>query len=90
MVPDAFSYPLKMAVVQPRLPSGIRATYLSLQSLCGRFLLAISLFVISFMVPEGGTLDQNALRMVLPIYLVAGALIIGWLVLTVQWMKASD
>lgn len=40
MVPDSLSQPFILARMQPLLPDGIRATYLSLQSLAGRILFA--------------------------------------------------
>ena len=76
MVPDAFARPIILAYVQPRLDSTYRATYLSLQSLTGRLILAGTLFAISFAVPDTGLLTQADLATILPWYVAAGILLL--------------
>ncbi|MGY9057576.1 MAG: hypothetical protein ACKVGZ_18605, partial [Alphaproteobacteria bacterium] len=52
MVPDALAKPLILASIQPRLESAYRATFLSLQSLIGKLLLAGSIGIASTVAPE--------------------------------------
>lgn len=56
MVPDSLSQPFILARIQPLLPDGIRATYLSVQSLAGRLLFAGTLSLAATQ-----TTDQTAI-----------------------------
>ena len=87
MVPDALARPLILAYVQPRLKSSYRATYLSLQSLTGRLILAGTLFVISLSVPDNAILSHADLQTVLPWYVAAGLAVLAGLFLTVRYVK---
>ncbi|NNE22729.1 MAG: MFS transporter [Rhizobiales bacterium] len=87
MVPDAFARPMILAYVQPRLKSSYRATYLSLQSLIGRLILAASLFAISFAVPDNSILRQADLQAVLPWYVGAGLFLLIVLAVTSRVLK---
>lgn len=87
MVPDAFARPMILAYVQPRLKSSYRATYLSLQSLIGRLILAATLFVISFTVPDNAILRQADLQAILPLYVGAGLFLLIVLAATARVLK---
>ena len=87
MVPDAFARPIILAYVQPRLESSYRATYLSLQSLIGRLILAASLFAASFVVANEDILSRSDMMLVLPWYVAAGAILIAILALTAKALK---
>ena len=87
MVPDAFARPMILAYVQPRLKSSYRATYLSLQSLIGRLILAATLFAISFTVPDNSILRQADLQAVLPWYVGAGLILLIVLAATSRVLK---
>ncbi len=84
MVPNALSRPFVLEVIQPRLASGYRATYLSMQSLVGRLMFAASQFLAAWAVVEAGRLDDQVMGQVMPYYALAAiALVIG-LALTAQ------
>lgn len=87
MVPDAFARPMILASVQPRLQSSYRATYLSLQSLCGRVILAGTLLAVSFAVPGEGALQHASLQVILALYVAAGLILIAILGLTVRYIQ---
>jgi hypothetical protein len=81
MVPNAFARPLILAGVQPQLASAYRASFLSLQGLVGRLLLAATLFVIASAAPSDGALSHAALQQVLPWYVAVGIALLhglGW------------
>jgi MFS family permease len=82
MVPDALAKPLILASIQPRLESAYRATFLSLQSLIGKLLLAGSIGIASTVAPENSDLSHAALQAILPLYLEPGVLLVLVLVLT--------
>ncbi len=75
MVPDSWSQPFLRARVQPLLPDGTRATYLSLQSLAGRILFAITLSIASAQAPGGGLLPYADMQTILAIYAGCGVLL---------------
>ncbi|MEZ4323019.1 MAG: MFS transporter [Myxococcota bacterium] len=79
-VPSGLLGPLTDAEVHPRLPSSIRATWLSLQSLAGRLLFAAVLVVLAWGVGEDWSFE--ALRRVL--VPSAGAAVVG--ALLALWM----
>ncbi|MCA8927291.1 MAG: MFS transporter [Alphaproteobacteria bacterium] len=77
MVPNAFARPLILAGVQPQLERAYRATFLSLQSLLGRVILAGTLLLVSETLPSEGVLTHAALRQVLPWYVAVGAAVLA-------------
>ena len=79
MVPNAFAQPFILAEIQPRIDSANRATYLSLQSLCGRLGLALTLFVGATIVDGTQALSHAALQWVLVPYVIVGVAI--WIML---------
>lgn len=87
MVPDGLSRPFILARIQPLLADRRRATYLSLQSFCGRLALAGSLLVFA-----AGTSDETAMpypeiQTILLWYLGTGLVVIGGLALTVRAVR---
>jgi len=74
-VPTALTVPLMLSVVHPRIDSGQRATYLSLQSLAGR--LAFSLCLLATARTMGGleSLNHSAMRAILLTYLAGMAVV---------------
>ncbi len=87
MVPEALTWPMFLAAVQPKLQSGYRATYLSLQSLIGRIILAGTLLVAGLAVPDFGTLQHSTLQTILLSYFAAGAILLVVLGLTTRFLK---
>ena len=90
MVPGAFSRPFILAGVQPRIDSDLRATFLSLQSLCGRVLLAVTLLVVAFDAPTEGTLPAAALQQILLFYVVAGCAVFAALLIRIRALDGRD
>ncbi|MDJ0638969.1 MAG: MFS transporter [Paracoccaceae bacterium] len=72
MVPDSFSRPFILARIQTELPDGIRATYLSLQSLAGRILFAASLYLASGSASDVGEMAPDEVRLVLGVFAAVG------------------
>lgn len=72
MVPDSLSRPFILARIQPELPSEIRATYLSLQSLAGRILFAASLALASVNASDIGAMAGGEIRAILSAYALVG------------------
>lgn len=81
MVPDALARPFILARIQPMLRSGMRATYLSIQSLSGRIFFAATLFLASTSASEVNQMPHEDIRMILAAYAGFGAL--AWLGLAV-------
>ncbi len=90
MVPNAFAQPFILANIQPRIDSTNRATYLSLQSLCGRLGLGMTLFVGATLVDGTHSLSHATLQWVLAVYVVAGVAIWVTLLLTSHRISADD
>ena len=72
MVPDSLSRPFLLARIQPLLPDDVRATYLSIQSLAGRLLLAGTLLLATRAVPDNDALRGDDLTLVLGAYTAVG------------------
>lgn len=89
MVPDAFSRPFVIARIQPLLPSEVRATYLSVQSLCGRILFAASLWVASGSANDAGTLPYAEIQQILGWYVGLGLVAIVVLLLTLRFAQVD-
>lgn len=88
MVPDAIARPFILEVVQPRIDSHYRATYLSVQSLAGRIVLAVALFVTAFAVQETEAGAMLPLDVILPWYGVAGGVLIVFVLVKSRWLKS--
>lgn len=84
MVPDALSKPFITARIQPLLRDEARATYLSLQSLCGRVLFAASLFLAAGSTQGAGTMPYADIQMILGGYVCVGVIAIIALALSAR------
>ncbi len=82
MVPDSLSTPFLLARIQPFLEDRGRATYLSLQSFCGRLLFSASLIVLSTDTSDTGQLSYPETQAILIWYLGAGLLVLAILAAT--------
>ena len=74
MVPDSLSRAFILARIQPLLSDDSRATYLSLQSLCGRLLFAASLWFASGGASAAGEMAHGDIRRILLWYTAAGVI----------------
>ena len=72
MVPDALSKPFIIARIQPLLSNESRATYISLQSFCGRLIFAAALFMTSSFASDTGPMPAVEIRQILGWYALAG------------------
>ncbi len=79
MVPDALSRPYMLALVQPRLESAYRASYLSVQSLIGRIFFSIALFAAAAGASQSGELTPENLSTILPYFAAIGLVV--WIIL---------
>ncbi len=75
MVPDSIAWPFLVARIQPLLGDAQRATYLSLQSFCGRLILAVSLIALSSDASEGSPLAHAEMQGILLWYVAAGCVV---------------
>ncbi len=84
MVPNSLSQPFILARIQPELGDGSRATYLSLQSFCGRLFFAGTLLVASTVSSDSGQMPYAEIQTVLGWYVVAGLVVFAGLALLVR------
>ena len=84
MVPTALSRPFVLLAVQPRLQSGYRATYLSVQSQAGALAFAGTLFLAAWSVAGADAFDRAAMVQVLPYYAAGGVALLIVLALTAR------
>ncbi|MGD1926845.1 MAG: MFS transporter [Paracoccaceae bacterium] len=76
MVPDSLARPFILARIQPLLSDARRATYLSMQSFCGRLTLAGTLAVAAFGAVSTDMLSFAEIRTILLVYTVAGLVVL--------------
>lgn len=84
IVPDALSHPFKMGRIQPLLEDAVRATYVSVQNLCGKLLFAGSLLLAAGSAADVAALPYADIRMILGRYVAAGLAVWVLLALTVR------
>ncbi len=89
MVPGAFSRPFLLAAIHPRIASGVRATYLSLQSLCGRVGLALTLFAVAQLAPADAIMGLASLQAILQLYVIVGVVVLAGLLATSSALKPA-
>ena len=87
MVPDSLSGPFILARIQPFLADNSRATYLSIQSLAGRLLFALTLVVSSSNTTDAGLMPYADISRILWWY--AGAGLVVWLMLAALARRAG-
>lgn len=84
MVPDTLSQPFIRARIQPLLPDGIRATYLSVQSLAGRLLFAGTLSLAAAQTADQAVMSYADMHVILAIYAVLGLVMLVALATTAR------
>ena len=90
-VPMAFTKPVVISLIHPRLTSSVRATYLSVQSLAGRLAFSVTLLLASLAVVDMGTLSTDGLSGILMVYAVCTILLLPVFVLgAVRLARATD
>jgi MFS family permease len=72
MIPDALSKPFILARIQPLLNDETRATYISLQSFCGRLIFAGALLLTSRFASSSGPMPAAEIQQILGWYALAG------------------
>jgi uncharacterized membrane protein YgdD (TMEM256/DUF423 family) len=82
MVPDSLSRPFILARIQPLLSSESRATYMSMQSLCGQLIFAGTLFLASLSTSDKGQLLYAEIQPILGWYVLGGLLCLRALAFT--------
>lgn len=88
MAPGALTRPFFLEAIHPRLESGYRATYLSVQSLVARLAFSGALLIVAASVSGTAVLDRAGLQSVLPWFALGGAVIGG--LLWWAWPRAID
>lgn len=81
MVPDALSKPFVQARIQPLLQDGTRATYLSLQSLAGRVLFALTLTFAATRTSTQDVMPYADMQIILASYAALGLIFVAGLAL---------
>jgi hypothetical protein len=81
-VPDSLSQPFVRARIQPLLQDGIRATYLSVQSLAGRLLFAATLAFVATRTTDQAAVPYAELQVILAVYTAFGIVALAGLVAT--------
>ncbi|MGI9478915.1 MAG: MFS transporter [Hyphomicrobiaceae bacterium] len=84
MVPDSLARPYILARIHPLLADSARATYLSVQSFCGRLLFASTLYLSSLAATAGSALAYPDIQLILACYAGAGAVLLAGLAVTVR------
>lgn len=84
MVPDSLARPYILARIHPLLADDSRATYLSIQSFCGRLLFATTLFLSSLGATEGSELAYSEIQTILAWYAVGGLVLLTALAITAK------
>lgn len=79
IVPDSLAYPFIIARIQPLLESRTRATYLSLKSLAGKLVFAVTLMFAASTAQDVGLLPADDLQRILGVYAVGGILCLALL-----------
>jgi MFS family permease len=84
MVPDSLSSAFMLARIQPLLPDGVRATYLSLQSLVGRIVFSAMLSLAALYAPANAVLAYADMQVILTGFTVLGVLLLVALATTAR------
>ncbi len=79
MVPSTIAYPLQLHIIQPRLPHGIRATYLSLQNLVSRLSVSGTVIIAAWVFGDSGSLEREALSAIIICYAIGGTVMLAML-----------
>ncbi|MCU0902878.1 MAG: MFS transporter [Tabrizicola sp.] len=84
MVPDSLSYAFLQARIQPLLPSTVRATYLSLQSLAGRVVFSATLTLAALYAPVEGAIPYADMQVILAAFATLGSALFVLLAVTAR------
>lgn len=76
MVPDSLSQPFIKARIQPLLKDGVRATYMSVQSLAGRVLFAATLSLAAARTTDDVPLPYSDIQVILAAYAALGLVLL--------------
>jgi MFS family permease len=90
MVPDSLARPYILARIHPLLANTHRATYLSMQSFCGRLLFAVTLFLSSLGATTGTALAYPDIQVILLCYAIAGAALLATLAIMLPAARITD
>lgn len=90
MVPDSLSKPFILASVQPMLSNDSRATYMSLQSFCGRLIFAGTLALASLSATDAAPMPYHEIQQILGWYVIGGILCFAALAATARRTKIDD
>ena len=90
MVPDALARPFILARLQPMLSDDSRATFLSLQSFCGRLLFAGTLLAASAATSAEGPMPYEDIQRVLRWYVAGGLICLAALAVAVRGTAIED
>jgi MFS family permease len=84
MVPDSLSSAFMLARIQPLLPDGVRATYLSVQSLAGRIVFSAMLSLAALYAPANAALAYADMQVILTGFTALGFLLLVALATTAR------
>jgi MFS family permease len=87
MVPDSLSQPFIKARIQPLLKDSVRATYMSLQSLAGRVIFAVTLSLSAGQTADDAPLPYDDMQVILMGYVSLGVVVFAALALTAKAAK---
>ena len=87
MVPDSLARPYILARIHPLVGDTVRATYLSIQSFCGRLLFAGTLILSSFNTTPGAEISYAGIQLILIGYAIAGLALFATLALTLRYSR---
>ena len=87
MVPDALARAFILARIQPLLVNTHRATYLSLQSLCGRLVFAVTLIAFSFETSREAAMRYGEIQHILTAYAAGGLILLAGLAATIRMIR---
>lgn len=90
MVPSSLSRPFILARIQPLLRDEMRATYLSLQSFCGRLFFAATLWLAAGQASDVGKMSHAEMSVILWAYVGFGALVLLGLAAFARRAKVED
>lgn len=84
MVPDSLSSAFMLARIQPLLPDGVRATYLSLQSLAGRVVFSGLLTIAAQHAPADAAIAYPEMQQILAGFAIFGVALLALLSITAR------
>ena len=89
-VPDSLAQPFIAAKIQPMLTAEMRATYVSIRSLCARLLFALSLMLASVQASQVGLLAMEDIQSILWVYALVGLACFAAFAVTGGTLRGSE